>query len=394
MEKRLEDFVQSVRQLSDLRNLDVFNPIVFRMEHPVTALQYTVIGAKVEPSYLGIPINTSWVVLDPADEYYLQVLKLKDFIDPVTVTNKISEINFAAWHVVRTYEAIFEDAQYYTYFGPEGPIGPTGVPGDIGPIGDSGPVGPTGPIGETGLRGLTGSQGPQGVQGVQGLTGLQGQTGPQGVQGPIGTTGPNGTPGLQGPTGAQGIQGEVGPVGPTGATGQTGQTGQTGAVSTVAGPVGPTGSVGPVGPTGLTGAASTVAGPVGPTGATGAGVAGPVGPTGPIGPYDMTGFLNGKPQASEVILRTIVVRPIVIPANFANSLAKCSVSATVSTVLTITKNGAPVGTITFAAGVLTGVFSTTVQLSYAIGDQLAVVAPASIDATFSDFVITIYGTQV
>lgn len=125
MEKRLEEFIASIKTLSDIRNLDEFNPITVQIEHPIIGSRYTVVAAKREPSYLGIPFNTTWVVLDPTDPYYLQALKLKDTIDPVTVTSKVAS-NGARWHVVRIYNEIFTDVQYYEYSGPPGPVGPTG----------------------------------------------------------------------------------------------------------------------------------------------------------------------------------------------------------------------------------------------------------------------------
>lgn len=234
MEKRLEAFIASVQQLSDLRNLDVFNPIVFQMEHPVNATRYIVVGAKQEPSYLGIPINSTWVVLDSSDTYYLQALKLKDVIDPLTVTDKPATLTGAMWHRVRSYEEIFTDPQFYSQ---SGPVGPTGAQG----IGIVGPVGPTGE-GAPGPTGPTGPQGPGGV-GSTGPQGIQGNAGIQGVAGPVGPTGAQGVQGIQG---LQGLEGPIGPTGDKGATGAKGNTGN-------AGPVGPTGDFGPIGPTGATG---------------------------------------------------------------------------------------------------------------------------------------------
>ena len=134
MEKRLQDFILSVQQLADVRNLDVYNPVVFQMEHPITALRYTIVAAKQEPSYMGVPINVTWVVLDPADPYYLKALKLKTVLDTETVTNKPKVANLDAWwHVVRTYDEIFSDPQYYVNaMGMQGPVGPTGPAGPEG----------------------------------------------------------------------------------------------------------------------------------------------------------------------------------------------------------------------------------------------------------------------
>ena len=227
MEKRLEDFITSVQILSDIRNLDEFNPIVFQLEHPITATRYTVVGGKKEPSTLGIPMNTTWVVLDPSDPYYLQALKLKDVIDTETVTDKVA-VNGARWHIVRIYNEIFTDPQYYTFGGPTGPTGNDGADGPVGPTGAEGPIGPTG---ASGPLGPTGAVGPQGLQGIQGQQGIQGSAGP------MGPTGPQGQQGIQGIQGQVGLQGNTGPVGPTGG----------------AGPVGPTGPQGYLGPSGPTG---------------------------------------------------------------------------------------------------------------------------------------------
>jgi hypothetical protein len=62
---------------------------------------------------------------------------LKTTIDPDTVTNKPEVTSIKAWwHVVRTYDEIFADPQYYVgLVGLPGPVGPTGPAGDTGPAG-------------------------------------------------------------------------------------------------------------------------------------------------------------------------------------------------------------------------------------------------------------------
>jgi hypothetical protein len=37
MELRLQQFIESVETLAEIRNLDTWNPIVFQIEHPVNA---------------------------------------------------------------------------------------------------------------------------------------------------------------------------------------------------------------------------------------------------------------------------------------------------------------------------------------------------------------------
>lgn len=138
MELRLQEFIQSVSTLADIRNLDQWNPIVFQLEHPINATRFTIVGAKQEPSYLGIPVNTTWVVLDPESEYYNRALKLVDVneIDQATtippVTSEDGEL-VLYWNIIRTYDEIFEDPQYYNNGG-RGPKGDKGDKGDPGVI--------------------------------------------------------------------------------------------------------------------------------------------------------------------------------------------------------------------------------------------------------------------
>jgi hypothetical protein len=133
MELRLQQFIDSVEVLADIRNLDTFNPIVFQIEHPVTATRFTIVGSKVEPSYLGIPINTTWVVLDPQSPYFRMALKLVDVNNPdqsttlPVVTDSEGVLSFY-WNIIRTYDEIFSVPQYYSNAGK----GPKGDKGDDG----------------------------------------------------------------------------------------------------------------------------------------------------------------------------------------------------------------------------------------------------------------------
>jgi hypothetical protein len=179
--------------------------------------------------------------------------------------------------------------------------------------------------------------------------------------------------------------GATGPTGPTGLTGPTGPTGETGPTG-----VGATGLTGATGPTGLTG-------PTGATGPTGLGATGATGATGPA-TYDVSNFVNGFPLVNEIVMRLILVRTLTIPANFAGSYAFTNHPASdYNVVLGITKNGAVVGTITFAVGSYLGVFAgAETGLVYAPSDQLHIQVDNTVhtnaDGTFSDFAFTIFGS--
>lgn len=93
--------------------------------------------------------------------------------------------------------SFWNDLDYLTGAGSEGPPGPTG------PAGPTGPQGPQGNPGSTGATGATGPQGPQGDPGADGEDGATGATGAQG---------PQGDPGATGATGPAGPAGEVYPL--------------------------------------------------------------------------------------------------------------------------------------------------------------------------------------
>lgn len=171
--------------------------------------------------------------------------------------------------------------------GPQGPQGPQGQVGNPGPKGDTGLQGPRG------YQGIPGPQGPRGLKGDRGADGYanafvpdaesvtevgqayidedgylevcisldpltfekgalvkgpQGEQGPRGLQGEQGPKGDTGETGAEGPEGPQGPTGATGPQGPKGDTGATGATGATGPQ----GPQGEQGIQGPAGQDGLT----------------------------------------------------------------------------------------------------------------------------------------------
>ena len=329
MERKLEQFINSTRQIGDLRNVARLNPTLFKINHPVNGTEFVIGVSFEEPATSGFPINGIWVVAEPNNPWYNRAFKLLQNIPADGYNN--------TWEEIRRYEEMFTDPQYYLMTGGNttvGPRGPTGATGPTGPTGLTGPMGlqglqgptgaagPTGPIGDTGPIGLRGTQGIQGVAGPAGATGPTGAVGPQGAVGPTGATGPTG---IAGAAGATGPQGEAGPAGPTGADstvpgpqgpqgitgptgiglqgpqgeqgiqglqgemGPTGLQGPQGADSTVPGPAGATGATGPQGLQGVEGAQG-VQGIAGATGATGpAGADGAPGPQGPAGPTGADG---------------------------------------------------------------------------------------------------------
>lgn len=124
---------------------------------------------------------------------------------------------------------------------------------------------------------------------------------------------------------------------------------------------------------------------------TSAGDAPPTWSTPTAAPYDISGAVLAMPAASAVVTRFVSVRTFTIPAGMTGSRAATATPATASTVLSVQKNGTQFGTITFAAGATTGTFAAASQTSFAAGDLITVVAPATPDATFNDAAFTIVG---
>lgn len=132
MELRLQKFIASMGTLSDVRNLDPFNPIVIQMEHPVLATLYTIIVSIIEPSYMGIPINATWVCLDSTKPYYRKALKLKAHKrEAYEGGAELVEGPGQAWIELMTHDEIFSDPQFYDN-GTGGQKGEKGDKGDKG----------------------------------------------------------------------------------------------------------------------------------------------------------------------------------------------------------------------------------------------------------------------
>ena len=105
-------------------------------------------------------------------------------------------------------------------------------------------------------------------------------------------------------------------------------------------------------------------------------------------PFDLSGYVPGLPQSSAKLMLFASARAFSIPANFTGSIAKSDIAPTGSPVYSIIKNGTQVATLTFSSGSNSGTFSTQAAISFATGDILGVVAPASVDTTHQEIMWT------
>lgn len=110
-------------------------------------------------------------------------------------------------------------------------------------------------------------------------------------------------------------------------------------------------------------------------------------------PYDMGSLFNGEPTASLVLMRYVFPRAVAFTAGLPNSQGKAEVAATAQTDFDIQKNNSSIGTMRFAAAGTVASFIMASNQSFAAGDVLEVIAPASPDATLADIGFTLTGER-
>lgn len=110
-------------------------------------------------------------------------------------------------------------------------------------------------------------------------------------------------------------------------------------------------------------------------------------------PYDIGAQIAGVPTASLVMMRYKFPRSVAFPASLTNSQGVAGTAATAQTDFDVRKNGVSVGTIRFAAAGTSATFIAASPQSFAAGDVLTVIAPASPDATLAGISFVLAGTR-
>ena len=97
---------------------------------------------------------------------------------------------------------------------------------------------------------------------------------------------------------------------------------------------------------------------------------------------------------NQLMFRRKVLRAFTLPANLAGSFGSAGVASTGTKVVDIKKAGSSVATITFTTSA-TGTLATSggTAQSFAVGDVLTIVGPATPDATLADISIDLFGTR-
>jgi len=113
----------------------------------------------------------------------------------------------------------------------------------------------------------------------------------------------------------------------------------------------------------------------------------------PAQPYDLGLTWAGTLPASQVMLRYPFPRAVTFPSGLTNSRGVAGAAATGAKVIDLRKNNVSFGSINFAAGATTATFTMASATSFASGDVLTAIAPASADATLADLGISLAGTR-
>jgi hypothetical protein len=112
-----------------------------------------------------------------------------------------------------------------------------------------------------------------------------------------------------------------------------------------------------------------------------------------IGPYDIGVYFPGQPGAGVTLLQLVAPRPFTLPAGLTGSQGYAGTAPTAQADLDIRKNGASIGTITFAASGNTATFAFASEVAFAAGDRLTVIAPGTQDASLANISITFKGKR-
>lgn len=97
---------------------------------------------------------------------------------------------------------------------------------------------------------------------------------------------------------------------------------------------------------------------------------------------------------NQLMFRRKVLRAFTLPANLAGSFGSAGTASTGTKVIDIQKAGVSQATITFTASA-TGTLATSggTAKSFAVGDVLTILGPATPDATLADVTVDLFGTR-
>lgn len=109
-------------------------------------------------------------------------------------------------------------------------------------------------------------------------------------------------------------------------------------------------------------------------------------------PFDLGFYFEGTLSNAEAVARYVFNRSVTFPASLTGSHASADTASTGTVSFTLKQNGSSVGTVTFTASA-TGTFTFASPVTFASGDVLQIVAPATADSTLANVAINLAGTR-
>lgn len=110
-------------------------------------------------------------------------------------------------------------------------------------------------------------------------------------------------------------------------------------------------------------------------------------------PLTINVYKPGRPSGSEVLVTVLPTVDFTLPINLTGSRATSQVAAAASTTFTIKKNGASIGSFTFAAAASIATFTFASAVSFTSADNLTVEAPASPDLNLSGLTFALLASR-
>jgi hypothetical protein len=112
-------------------------------------------------------------------------------------------------------------------------------------------------------------------------------------------------------------------------------------------------------------------------------------------PYVLKFAVGGTPTASQFLGGDFVVNAAAFAANFSGSRARAVTAPTSSYAIDVQKNGASIGTITFAGASNTATFATSGGTAQSVvdGDYIELFGAATPDATIANIYVSLEGTR-
>lgn len=103
--------------------------------------------------------------------------------------------------------------------------------------------------------------------------------------------------------------------------------------------------------------------------------------------YDILCSVGYPPEPNEVVLLMPIPEPMTLPKRAIGSLATALAAPPVGTIVTIARNGSPVGTVMFPASAFAGQLNVANDVVFAPGDRLTVQMGNEVPGDFGNFAV-------